>query len=155
MPFSPVAALFESYRPGASIESLAAAADVPARDLRAWLTPEVAGRLAAPPSEGTLVRLATALGAELSTVRKAFTAVLSNLNGGYWSHFAPGDRVLVFGEPDPATGWSPVRRGAVTDVSPEGISVDFGTAGEAVFTAADRIRISHGAGACRCVVALP
>lgn len=86
--------------------------------------------------------------AELPTVR-------NDVDGGRWSHFAPGDRVLVFGEPDPATGWSRVRRGTVTDVARDGIGVDFGAAGRTVYAAADRIRISHVAGSCRCVVALP
>ncbi|MEU0795262.1 hypothetical protein ABZ342_34800 [Amycolatopsis sp. NPDC005961] len=75
--------------------------------------------------------------------------------GGRWHHFATGDRVLVFDEPDPATGWSAVRRGTVTESGPESIEVDFGAAGQAAFTTADRIRISHVAGSCRCVVALP
>ncbi|MEV7045238.1 hypothetical protein [Amycolatopsis sp. NPDC051061] len=86
--------------------------------------------------------------------QKAFTAAWSDVDGGRWRHFGPGDRVLVFGAPDPATGWSLVRRGAVTDVSAESIGVDFGAAGQAVFTAGDGVRISHVAGSCRCVVAL-
>lgn len=109
----------------------------------------------APPPEATLRRLAAALGTDLSTVRKAFSAARNDLDGGRWHHFGPGDRVLVFGEPDPATGRSLVRRGEVTDVSPEHLAVDFGAAGRATFTAADRIRVSHVAGSCRCVVALP
>ncbi|RSM46012.1 hypothetical protein DMA12_12040 [Amycolatopsis balhimycina DSM 5908] len=100
------------------------------------------------------VRLAAALGAELSTVQKAFTAVTSDLDADRRRHFGTGDRVLVFGEPDPVTGWSLVRRGVVTDVGHESIGVDFGATGPEVFTAADRIRISHVAGSCRCVVAL-
>ncbi len=86
--------------------------------------------------------------------QKAFTTAWSDADRGRWSHFGPGDRVLVFGAPDPATGRSLVRRGAVTDVSGESIGVDFGAAGQAVFTADDGIRLSHVAGSCRCVVAL-
>ena len=75
-------------------------------------------------------------------------------SGARWGHFGTGDRVLVFGEPDPATGWSLVRRGTVTEVGHASIGVDFDAAGRAVFTAADQVRISHVAGSCRCVVAL-
>ncbi len=86
---------------------------------------------------------------------KTANSLVRPANGGRWDHFGAGDRVLVFGEPDPATGWSLVRRGAVTEVHAESISVDFGAAGRSVFTVADRIRISHVAGSCLCVVALP
>lgn len=149
---SPVAALFESHRPGTPAASIADAADVPLRYLQAWLAPETAGRPASPPPHGTLVRLAAALGAELPAVHRAFTATLT---GGYWSHFATGDQVLVFGEPDPETGRSLVRRGTVAAVADDRIGVDFGAGDEAEFTPADGVRLSHANGSCRSVVALP
>ncbi|MEA5362519.1 hypothetical protein VA596_23485 [Amycolatopsis sp., V23-08] len=75
--------------------------------------------------------------------------------GGYWSHFAQGDRVLVFGAPDPATGRRRVRRGTVlSPPSPGVITIDFGNGEHGELSAADGVQVSHAAGACRCVVAL-
>ncbi|MFJ1764734.1 hypothetical protein ACIOD2_30725 [Amycolatopsis sp. NPDC088138] len=75
---------------------------------------------------------------------------------GHWSHFAQGDRVLVFGAPDPSTGSRRVRRGTVlSPPSPDLITIDFGNEEYGELSPADPVRVSHAAGACRCVVALP
>jgi hypothetical protein len=77
------------------------------------------------------------------------------ISGGYWKHFAQGDRVLVFGEPDPANGSRRVRRGIVIDPpSPDIIRIDFGGEGHGEFSAADPVRVSHVAGTCPCVVVI-
>ncbi|MFJ7213431.1 hypothetical protein [Amycolatopsis sp. NPDC098790] len=152
---SPVAVLFATHRPGTSAASIADAADVPLHYLQAWLAPETAGRPAAPPARGTLVRIAAALGAELPAVDRAFTAAWSTLGGSCWNHFAAGDRVLVFGAPDPETGRSLVRRATVTATSGDRVGVDFDAGGDAEYTPADGVRLSHANGSCRNVVALP
>lgn len=85
----------------------------------------------------------------------ALTAAWSTLKGGYWNHFAQGDRVLVFGEPDPANGSRRVRRGTVLDLhSPDIIRIDFEGEGHGEFSPADPVRINHAAGACPCVQAI-
>jgi hypothetical protein len=85
----------------------------------------------------------------------AFTAARSTLKGGYWNHFAQGDRVLVFGEPDPANGSRRVRRGTVLDLlSPDIITIDFGGEGHGGFSPADPVRINHAGGTCPCVEAI-
>jgi len=79
----------------------------------------------------------------------------STLASGHWNHFAEGDRVLVFGEPDPANGSRRVRRGRVlAPPSAEIIKIDFENAGQEEFSRADPVHVSHAAGACRCVVAI-
>ncbi len=115
--------------------------------------PEVTGRPITPPPMTVLLRLAAALGADVTTVQQAFTATWSTLNG--WNHFAPGDRVLVFGAPDPATGSRRVRRGTVLEpLSPDLIRIDFGSEGHDEFAPADPVRVCHVAGTCRCVVTI-
>lgn len=80
---------------------------------------------------------------------------ISDSAGGCWNHFAPGDRVLVFGAPDPATGSRRVRRGTVlAPLSPDIIRMDFGGEGHGEFSPADPVRIYHVAGTCRCVVTI-
>lgn len=95
-------------------------------------------------------------GADSTVVRQAVTAAgRSAVEDGYWKHFAPGDRVLVFGEPDPVTGSRRVRRGTVHEPpSPEIIRIDFGDEGHREFSPADPVRVNHVAGTCPCVVTL-
>ena len=117
--------------------------------------PEWPAQTIAPPSMAVLLRLADALNANLSAVQQAFAVTSRTPEGSYWNHFAPGDRVLVFGEPDPVHGRRRVRRGTVLDpLSPDMIRMDFGDEGCGEFSPADPIRVSHAAGACRCVVAI-
>ncbi|GLY38020.1 hypothetical protein Amsp01_040440 [Amycolatopsis sp. NBRC 101858] len=87
---------------------------------------------------------------------RAFTAAArSTRQGGYWSHFAPGDRVLVFGEPDPVNGRRRVRRGTVLEPpSPDVIRIGFGDEEYGEFSSADPVRVNHVAGTCPCVVVL-
>jgi hypothetical protein len=74
---------------------------------------------------------------------------------GYWNHFAQGDRVLLFGEPDPANGSRRVRRGTVIDPpSPDIIRIAFAGDGRGEFSSADPVRVHHAAGTCRCVVVI-
>jgi hypothetical protein len=90
-----------------------------------------------------------------AAAQRAFTTARSTPKGGYWSHFARGDRVLVFGEPDPANGSRRVRRGTVLSLpSPDIITIDFGNEEHGELSPADPVRVSHAAGACRCVVAI-
>ena len=85
---------------------------------------------------------------------KAESRIAELFEGGCWNHFAPGDRVLVFGEPDPATGSRRVRRGTVLEPpSPDIIRIDFGDEGQGEFSPADPVRVHHVAGTCPCVVA--
>ncbi|WP_326952797.1 hypothetical protein [Amycolatopsis sp. NBC_01286] len=150
---SRIAELFECYRPEWSVQTISDSAGMPARYLQSWVTPEATGRPIAPPPKTVLLRLAAALGADVTTVQQAFTAVWSTLNGGCWNHFAPGDRVVVFGEPDPATGSRRVRRGTVLDpLSPDLIRIDFGGEGHGEFSPANPVRVCHVAGTCQCVV---
>ncbi|MEV4316765.1 hypothetical protein [Actinocrispum sp. NPDC049592] len=101
------------------------------------------------------MRLAVVLGADFLAVQRAFVAAWSTLKGGYWDHFAQGDRVLVFGEPDPTNGSRRVRRGTVlVPSSPDTIRIDFGGEDRGEFSPADPVRVSHAAGTCQCVVAI-
>jgi hypothetical protein len=80
---------------------------------------------------------------------------LSTIEGGYWNHFAQGDRVLVFDELDPANGIRRVRRGTVHDPpSLDIIRIDFGGEGHREISSADPVQITHVAGTCHCVVAI-
>ena len=89
------------------------------------------------------------------TLGADFTMIQQALKDGYWNHFAQGDRVLVFGEPDPANGSRRVRRGTVLDPpSLDIIRIDFGGERHEEFSPADPVRVSHAAGACRCVAAI-
>jgi hypothetical protein len=155
-PESRVAGLFACFRPEWTVQTIAERAGIPARYLRAWVTPDETGPPAAPPPKSVLLPLAVALGADFTVVRQAFTATWSTTESGYWSHFAPGDRVLVFGAPDPANGRRRVRRGTVLDPpSPDVIGIAFEDEEHGEFSPADPVRISHAAGACRCVVPIP
>lgn len=110
--------------------------------------PEWSAKAITPPPMAVLPRPADALGAN-------FAGAPRPSEGSYWNHFAPGDRVLVFGEPDPVHGRRRVRRGTVLEPrSPDIIRIDFGAEGPGEFSSADPIRVSHAAGACRCVVAI-
>jgi hypothetical protein len=62
----------------------------------------------------------------------------------------------VFGEPDPADGTRRVRRGTVAGLAPADI-IEVALQGQGCekFSPADQVRISHAAGACRCVSVLP
>lgn len=74
---------------------------------------------------------------------------------GYWDHFAQGDRVWVFEELDPAKGIRRVRRGTVHESpTPDVVRVDLEGEGLREFSPADPVRLSHVAGACRCVAAI-
>ncbi|SEF32011.1 hypothetical protein SAMN05421837_10637 [Amycolatopsis pretoriensis] len=74
--------------------------------------------------------------------------------GAFWAHFAPGDQVLVFGAPDPA-GRRRVRRGTVlAPPAPDTIEIAFDDGTHEEFSPADPIRVSHAAGACRCVTVI-
>ncbi|WP_328453019.1 hypothetical protein [Amycolatopsis sp. NBC_00438] len=128
---------------------------MPALYLQSWVTPEETGHPIAPPSKTVLLRLAAALRADFTAVQQAFAAAWRTLEGGYWNHFTPGDRVLVFGEPDPVNGRRRVRRGTVLDLSsPDAIRIDFGGEAREEFSPADPVRVNHAAGACQCVVAI-
>jgi hypothetical protein len=152
---SRIAGLFECYRPEWTVQAISDSASIPALYLQSWVTPEETGHPIAPPSKIVLLRLAVVLGADFTVVQQAFTAAWNTLKGGYWNHFAQGDRVLVFGEPDPANGSRRVRRGTVLDPpSLEIIRIDFGDEGHGEFSPADPVRVSHAAGACPCVVAI-
>lgn len=152
---SRVAELFERYRPEWSVQAISDSAGMPARFLQSWVTPEMTGPPTAPPPESVLLRLAAALGADFPAVQQAFTAAWNTLDGGCRNHFAAGDRVLVFGAPDPATGSRRVRRGTVlAPLSPDTIRIGFGAEGHGEFSPADRVRVTHVAGTCRCVVAI-
>lgn len=152
---SRVAELFECYRPEWSVRAISDSAGMPTLYLQSWITPAETGHPIAPPSKTVLLRLAGALGADFTVVQQAFTAAWSTLKGGYWNHFAQGDRVLVFGESDPANGSRRVRRGTVLDPPPlDIIRIDFGGEGHGEFSPADPVRINHAAGACQCVVAI-
>ncbi|WP_284747875.1 hypothetical protein [Amycolatopsis sp. RTGN1] len=96
------------------------------------------------------------LGADFTVVQQAFTAAArSTVEGGYWNHFAQGDRVLVFGEPDPVNGSRRVQRGTVLEPSsPDIIRIDFGDEGCGEYSSADPVRVNHVAGTCPCVVTL-
>ncbi|WP_410627023.1 hypothetical protein [Amycolatopsis sp. cmx-8-4] len=140
--------LFARHRPDRPIRAISDSAGPPAPHLRSWATPEEAGRPVPPPPKA-------ALGADLSAVQQAFAAAWNTPEGGYWNHFAEGDRVLVFGEPDPANGSRRVRRGTVlAPPSAEIIEIGFGDEGDEEFSPADPVHVSHAAGACRCVVAI-
>ncbi|WP_329047364.1 hypothetical protein OG738_34695 [Amycolatopsis sp. NBC_01488] len=92
---------------------------------------------------------------ECTVAQQAITATWSTLESGYWDHFAQGDRVLVFGEPDPANGSRRVRRGTVLDPpSPETIRIAFEGEEHGEFSPVDPVRVTHAAGACQCVVAI-
>jgi hypothetical protein len=150
-----VAELFERYRPEWSVQAISESASMPARYLRSWVTPEETGHPIALPSRTVLLRLAVALGADFTVVQQAFTAAWRTLEGGYWNHFAQGDRVLVFGKPDPANGSRRVQRGTVLDPpSLDIIRIDFGGEGHGEFSPADPVRVNHVAGTCQCVVVL-
>ncbi|MFG1645845.1 hypothetical protein ACGFMK_36675 [Amycolatopsis sp. NPDC049252] len=152
---SRVAELFECHRPGWSVQSISDRARMPALYLQSWVTPEEIGHPVAPPPKTVLLRLAVALGADFTAVQHAFAVAWRTLEGGYWNHFAPGDRVLVFGAPDPANGRRRVRRGTVLDVpSPDVIRIGFGGEAREEFSPADPVRVHHAAGACRCVAAI-
>jgi hypothetical protein len=152
---SRVAELFEHHRPGWSVQSISDSAGMPALYLQSWITPDETGHPIAPPSRTILIRLAAVLGADFSVVHQAFVSTWSGLKGGYWNHFASGDRVLVFGEPDPVNGRRQVRRGTVVDTAPsDTIRIDFGHAGRGKFSPADQVQVNHVAGTCRCVVAI-
>lgn len=117
------------------------------------IAPEATGRPVAPPSEAALRQLAA--GADITAVQQAFAAARRTLDGSRWNHFAKGDRVLVFGKPDPANGSRRVRRGTVlAPPSAEIIEIGFGDEGNEEFSPADPVRVSHAAGACKCVVAI-
>jgi hypothetical protein len=151
-PRSRVAELFASFRPEWTVQAISDRAGIPVRCLRSWVAPEETDPPAAPPPESVLLRLAVALGADFTAVRQAFTAAGSTAESGYRSHFAPGDRVLVFGAPDPANGRRRVRRGTVLDPpSPGVIGIAFEDGEHGQFSPADPVRVSHAAGACRCV----
>jgi hypothetical protein len=123
--------------------------------LQSWVTAEETGHPIAPPSKTVLPRLAAALGADSASVRQALTAARSTIEGGNWNHFAQGDRVLVFDEPDPANGMRRVRRGTVHDPpSPDIIRIDFGAEGHREISSADPVQVTHVAGTCHCVVAI-
>lgn len=150
-----IAELFERHRPGWSVQSISDSAGMPALYLQSWVTPEETGHPIAPPSRTILLRLAAALGANFSAVRQEFADAWSAFNGGYWSHFASGDRVIVFGEPDPANGRCRVRRGTVVDTDPiDIIRIDFGSDGRESFSSADQVRVNHVAGTCHCVTVM-
>ena len=152
---SRIAELFERYRPGWSVPAISSNASLPARYLQSWITPEETGLPVAPASKTVLLRLAAALGADFTTVQQAFTAAWSTIKGGYGNHFAQGDRVLVFGEPDPANGSRRVRRGTVLDpLSPDIIRIDFGGGEHGEFSPADPVQVTHVAGTCHCVVTI-
>ncbi|WIY00838.1 hypothetical protein QRX60_43435 [Amycolatopsis mongoliensis] len=152
---SRIADLFACHRPESSIHATSDSAGLPAPYLRSWLTPEETGRPVAPPSKATLQQLAAASGADFTAVQQAFTAAWSTLQGGHWNHFAEGDRVLVFGKPDPASGSRRVRRGTVlAPPSAEIIKIGFGNEEYEELSPADPVHVSHAAGACRCVVAI-
>jgi hypothetical protein len=152
---SRIAEFVEFYRPEWSVQVISDSAGIPSPYLQSWVTPEETGHPIAPPSKTVLLRLAAALGADFTAVQQAFAAVKDTINGGYWSHFAQSDRVLVFGEPDPANGCRRVRRGMVIDPpSLDIIRIDFAGEGRGEFSPADPVRVSHVAGACQCVVAI-
>jgi hypothetical protein len=153
---SRIAELFERFRPEWSVQAISDSAGLPALYLQSWVTPEDTGHPIAPPPKTVLLRVAAALGADFMVVQQAFTATWSTLEGGYWHHFAPGDRVLVFGEPDPANGSRRVRRGTVLGpLSPDIIRVDFAGEEHGEYSPADPVRVHHAAGTCQCVVAIP
>ncbi|MDT7803909.1 MAG: hypothetical protein QOI78_7342 [Actinomycetota bacterium] len=107
------------------------------------------------PARGAAIPPASVL-VRSTAAQQAFTAAWSIPKSGYWSHFAQGDRVLVFDAPDPANGSRRVRRGTVrSPPSPDIITIDFGNEEHGELSPADRVQVSHAAGACRCVVALP
>jgi hypothetical protein len=117
--------------------------------------PEETGHPVAPPSKAALLQLAAALGADFTALQQALTATRSTHDGSHWNHFAEGDRVLVFGAPDPANGSRRVRRGTVlAPPSAEIIKIGFGNEEYEELSPADPVRVSHAAGACRCVVAI-
>jgi hypothetical protein len=149
-----IAEFFACYRPEWSVQAISDSAGMPALYLQSWVTPEETGHPIAPPSKTVLLRLAAALGADFTAVQLAFAAAWSTLKGGYWNHFAQGDRVLVFGEPDPANGSRRVRRGTVLALSPDIIRIDFGHEEHGEFSPADPVRVHHVAGTCPCVVAI-
>ena len=152
---SRIAELFESCRPEWSVRAIADSAGMPALYLQSWVTPRETGHPITPPSKTVLLRLAAALGADFTAVQQAFAAVKSTHEGGSWNHFARGDRVLVFGEPDPANRSRRVRRGTVLDpVSLDIIRIDFGDEGHEEFSPTDPVQINHAAGTCHCVVAI-
>jgi hypothetical protein len=136
---SRIADLFACHRPEWSIPAISDSAGLPAPYLRSWVTPEETDPLA-PPSKAALRQLAAVLGADST--------------GGHWNHFAEGDRVLVFGKPDP-NGTRRVRRGTVlAPPSAEIIKIGFENEGHEEFSPADPVHVSHAAGACQCVVAI-
>jgi hypothetical protein len=150
-----VAELVEWYRPEWSVQAISGSAGIPALYLQSWVTPEETGHPIAPPSKTVLLQLAAAMGADLTAVQQAFAVAWSALKGGNWNHFAQGDRVLVFGEPDPANGSRRVRRGTVLGpLSLDIIRIDFGSEGHGEFSPADPIRVHHVAGTCQCVAAI-
>jgi len=152
---SRIAELFESSRPEPSVQAIADSAGMPALSARSWVTPEETGHPIAPLSTTVLLRLAAALGADSTAVQQAFAAAKTTLKGDYWNHFAQSDRVLVFGEPDPANRSRRVRRGTVLDpVSLDIIRIDFRGEEHGEFSPADPVQINHAAGTCHCVVAI-
>jgi hypothetical protein len=152
-PESRVTGLFMRFRPEWTVQTIAESAEIPERYLRSWVTPEETP--ATPPPKAVLLRLAAALGADFTVVQQAFTASRSTVESGCWSHFTPGDRVLVFGAPDPANGRRRVRRGTVlAPPSPDIIGIAFEDGEHGRYSPADPVRVSHAAGACRCVVTM-
>jgi hypothetical protein len=123
--------------------------------LQPWVTPEETGHPIAPPSKTVLLRLAAALGADFTAVQQAFVAAKDTVKGGHWNHFAQGDHVLVFGEPDPANTSRRVRCGIVIDPpSLDIIGIAFAGEGNEEFSPADPVRVHHVGGTCQCVVAI-
>ncbi len=152
---SRIGEFFECYRPEWSVQAVCDSASLPAPYLQSCVAPEEAGHPIAPPSKTVLLRLAAALGADFASVQQAFAAAWSTLEGGHWSHFAQGDRVLVFEELDPANGSRRVRRGTVhAPPSLDLIRIDFRGGGHREISPADPVQVTHVAGTCHCVVAI-
>jgi hypothetical protein len=111
-----ICVLFERYQPGRSVRSIAGSAGVDASALAEWLgTSDPPSALVSVPA---MHRIAGAIGAPLSVVSRAFTATWYDFNGWRWNHFRCGDRVLLLGPPDPASGTRVAGYGTVTEVDP-------------------------------------
>lgn len=146
-----VAVLLERYQPGRALSSIEASAGLPAASLTGWVDRTAPARPAAPVSVDTIHRVAATIGATPSVVFRVFTGTWYDFNGWEWSHFQPRDRVVVFGAPDPETGFRWVRRGTVTAVDPLGtidVLLDDGT--EHCGDPDTEGQISHLSGGCRC-----
>lgn len=146
-----VAVLLERYQPGRALSSIEASSGLPTASLTGWVDPTAPARPAAPVSLDTIRRIAAAIGATPSVVSCAFTGTWDDFNGWEQSHFRPGDRVIVFGAPDPETASRRVRRGTVTAVDPLGtinVLLDDGT--EHHRKPDTEGQISHLSGGCRC-----